>query len=113
MARKGIAPLSTTIARAFTNGSSTTSQRPTPKKITAARTKPAPPPMKTKRRTRERETTAGLSAVAIGESAHAIPPSLSGQPATKNLHALAESSSALPAWRAWGKLRGEWRKLLG
>lgn len=32
MARKGILPLSTAMARAFTNGSSTTSHRPTPKK---------------------------------------------------------------------------------
>src|SRR5467141_1761515 len=82
MARNGIVPLSTTIAWAFTSGSSTTNQRPMPKKITATRTKP-PPLMESKRKAREREceTTTGLSGVAIGESAHAIPPHHIGQSA--------------------------------
>src|SRR5258708_19146314 len=67
MARKGIAPLSTTIACAFTSGSSTTNQGPKPKKITAARIKLTVAPIKKMRqaRPRGRETTAGLSGVAM------------------------------------------------
>src|SRR5256714_10663143 len=76
MARSGIAPLSTTIALAFASGSSTTSQRPTPTRITRARIKP--PPLVRKRirraRGRQRETVSGLGWLAIGEPAHAIPP---------------------------------------
>src|SRR5258708_3128170 len=83
MARNGIAPLSTTIALAFTSGSSTTSQRPTPKNITRAMSKP---PRATTEKTRQlrkrgRETVAGLSEFAIWEPAHAIPPRRSGQSA--------------------------------
>src|SRR5258708_39795574 len=83
MARKGIAPLSTTIALAFTRGSSTTSQRPTPKRITTTRTKPLPPMAERVSHLRERgrETTAGLSEFAIWEPAHAIPPCRTGQSA--------------------------------
>src|ERR1700682_4675291 len=84
MARNGIAPLSTTIALAFTRGSSTTSQRPTPKKITTARTKPPPPTAERMTHLREhgRETTAGLTEYAIWEPAHAIPPRRTGQSAS-------------------------------
>src|SRR5260370_27474453 len=84
MASNGIAPLSTTMALAFTSGSSTTSQRPTPKKITAARTKPAPPMAERMGHLRERgrETKAGLSEFAIWEPAHAIPPCRAGQSAS-------------------------------
>src|SRR5258708_33720226 len=83
MARNGIAPLSTTIAAAFTSGSSTTSQRPTPKKITTARTNPLAPTTERTRQVRERgrETAAGLSGVAIWEPAHAIPTRRGGQSA--------------------------------
>src|SRR5260370_1620822 len=107
MARKGIAPLSTTIAWAFTSGSSTTNQRPKPKKITATRTKPPPPLMESKRkaRERERETTTGLSGVAIGESAHAIPPRRSGQSVAGE-----GARRALPALGGWSKLRGQRRE---
>src|SRR5216683_3125261 len=83
MARNGMAPLSTTIALAFTSGSSTTSQRPTPKKITTARIKPPIATMESTRRVRERgrETTMGLSGFAIWEPAHAIPRGRGGQSA--------------------------------
>src|SRR5216684_7553717 len=83
MARNGMAPLSTTIALAFTSGSSTTSQRPTPKKITTARIKPPIATMESTRRVRERgrETTMGLSGFAIREPAHAIPRGRGGQSA--------------------------------
>src|ERR1700687_1384402 len=83
MARNGIAPLSTTIALAFTSGSSTTSQGPTPKKITTARTKPPPPMAERMSHLRERglETTAGLPEFAIWEPAHATPPRRTGQSA--------------------------------
>src|SRR3981189_2074948 len=80
MARNGIAPLSTTIALAFTRGSSTTSQRPTPRRITTTRTKPLPTMAERMSHLRERgrETTAGLSEFAIWEPAHAIPPRHTG-----------------------------------
>src|SRR5882762_4270879 len=83
MARTGIAPLSTTIALAFSRGSSTTSQRPTPKKITRDRTSPVPTETKRTRkaRKRSRETTAGLSVAGIGELGHAIPLHRGGQSA--------------------------------
>src|SRR6266852_1198877 len=83
MARKGIAPLSTTIALASTSGSSTTNQRPTPKKITRARTKPPPTMAGRTRHVREwgLESIAGLPAFDIREPAHAIPRRRSGQSA--------------------------------
>src|SRR5216684_3026675 len=88
MARKGIEPLSTTMALAFTSWSSTTSQRPIPKKITAARINP--PPAMTPRagnlRERGRKTVAELSGLVIGEPAHAIPPRASGQSVTGRIH---------------------------
>src|ERR1700737_5516591 len=69
------------MAVAFTSGSSTTSQRPTPRKITPARTKPAQPTAEETRqlRKRRRETVAGLSEFAIREPAHAIPLRRTGQ----------------------------------
>src|SRR5882762_2624916 len=88
MARKGIEPLSTTIALAFTSWSSTTSQRPIPKKITVARINPPPAMAQRTRNARERprKTAAGLSGLAIGESGHAIPPRASGQSVTGRIH---------------------------
>src|SRR5689334_22475239 len=81
MARTGIAPLSTTIALAFPIGSSATSQRPTPKKITRASNRPLPPAAQRARLARERRgaIAAVVSEVAIGEPGHAIPPCRSGQ----------------------------------
>src|SRR5260370_18699535 len=81
MARNGIVPLSTTIALAFTSGSCTTSQRPTPKKLTTARTKPAPPTAEGMLQLRGRgaEAATGLSGVAIGAPPHPIPLRRSGQ----------------------------------
>src|ERR1700730_4920071 len=94
MARKGIAPLSTTIALAFTSGSSTTSQRPTPKKITTARSSPLAATTEKVRKVRERgpETTEKLPGSVIWEPAHAIPPRRSGQSA---LPCLIRSSALL------------------
>src|SRR6266849_2327904 len=87
MARKGIAPLSTTIALAFTSGSSTTSQRPIPKKITTARSSPLAATTERIGKVRERgqETTAGLPGSAIWDPAHAIPPRGGGQSALPRL----------------------------
>src|SRR5260370_42463204 len=81
MAGNGMAALSTTIAVAFRSGSSTSSQRPTPKKITRAMTKPPTATTEKARqlRKRGRETVAGLSEFAIWEPAHAIPARRSGQ----------------------------------
>src|SRR6266852_5489597 len=81
MARNGIAPLSTIMALAFTSGSSTTSQRPRPKKTTSPISNAATPTVMRMHHARERglEFTAGLSGVAIWGTAHAIPPRRSGQ----------------------------------
>src|SRR5712691_8994771 len=83
MARKGIRPLSTAIARAFSSGSSTTSQPPTPKKRTNTRITPAQPAARRtrKRMERLRGIEAGFSVFAIEDPAHAIAGRRSGQSA--------------------------------
>src|SRR6266851_9540881 len=88
MARNGIAPLSTTMAVAFTRGSSTTSHRPTPKNITRAMSKPPRATTEKARQLRKRcrETVAGLSEFAIWEPAHAIPLRRTGQSAALGHH---------------------------
>src|SRR6266850_6327541 len=80
MDRSGIAPLCTTIALAFTSGSSTTSQRPTPKKSTMPRINPPQTAESISRaRERDRRTVAGFFELAMWQPAHAIPPHRSGQ----------------------------------
>src|SRR5216684_4895125 len=110
MARKGIAPLSTMIALAFTSGSSTTSQRPTPKKITRPRTKPLPASAKRMPQVRERDRDgdAGLSDLAIGEPAHAIPPRRSGQSGALGLHCAIDFWRRLHAGGGDGRRRVSW-----
>src|SRR5207244_1318950 len=66
MARTGIAPLSTTIPLTFPSGSSTTSQRPIPKKISKPRRRlPVPIAQKTPSARERRGTAMGLFRVAI------------------------------------------------
>src|SRR6266446_7990578 len=104
MARKGIRPLSTAIARAFSSGSSTTSQRPTPKKRTNTRITPAQPAASRtrKRRKRFRGIEAEFSVFAIGDPAHAISGRRSGQSPAVTVHCRFFAEDACERWSlAW------------
>src|SRR5216683_2851217 len=106
MARKGIRPLSTAIARAFSSGSSTTSQRPTPKKRTNTRITPAQPAARRtrKRRERLRRTEAGFSVFAIKDPAHTIAGRRSGQSAAVTVHCRFFAEDACVRWSPAGRV---------
>src|SRR5260370_39171758 len=105
MARKGIRPLSTAIARAFSSGSSTTSQRPTPKKRTNTRITPAQPAARRMRKKRERlrRTEAGFSVFAIEDPAHTIAGRRSGQSVAVTVHCRFFAEDACVRWSPAGR----------
>src|SRR5213596_540503 len=105
MARNGIRPLSTAIARAFSSGSSTASQRPTPKKRTNTRITPAQPAARRtrKKRERRRRIEAGFSVFAIEDPAHAISGRRSGQSAAVTVHCRFFAEDACERWSPAGR----------
>src|SRR3989449_10351795 len=104
MARNGIRPLRREIARVFSSGSSTTSQRPTPKKRTNTRITPAQPAARRtrKKRERRRRIEAGFSVFAIEDPVHAISGRRSGQSAAVTVHCRFFAEDACERWSPAG-----------